>query len=143
MREATDPILTQFGVPPNGGSEAVALEVNRSTGLLHAVGIAVPFVEEMIEMGARWRNLDVAATMLTESTDPPDPDLVRADSAWLRFGQALVTDLTKAFTDPVDPDLVRAFESSAATTITRQYGDDPDPDLLRVQIVHDQWLNVG
>ncbi|MGA2191688.1 MAG: hypothetical protein ABSH33_24535 [Steroidobacteraceae bacterium] len=148
MREAADPILTHFGVPPNRGSGALALEVDRSTGLLHESGVAVPFVEEMIEMGVRWRNLGAAATMLTESTDPVDPDLIRADSAWLRFGQALVTDLTKAFTDPVDPDVVRAawlpraFES-ATTTITRQQGDEPDPDLLRLAIVHDQRLNVG
>jgi hypothetical protein len=138
MREAADPILTQFGVPPNRGSGALALEVDRSTGLLHESGVAVPFVEEMIEMGVRWRNLGAAATVLTESTDPIDPDLIRADSAWLRFGQALVTDLTKTVSDPVDPDVVRdawlqwAVES-AATTITREQGDEPDPDLVRAE----------
>jgi hypothetical protein len=138
MREAPDPILTQFGVPPNRGRGSLALEVDRSTGLLHESGVAVPFVEKMIEMGVRWRNLGAAATVLTESTDPIDPDLIRADSAWLRFGEALVTDLTKTLSDPVDPDVVRAAwlrwaTESAATTMTRELGDEPDPDLVRAE----------
>jgi hypothetical protein len=138
MREAADPILTQFGVPPNRGSEALALEVDRSTGLLHESGVAVPFVEEMIELGVRWRNLGAAATVLTESTDPIDPDLIRADSAWLRFGEALVTDLARTVSDPVDPDVVRAAwlqwaVESAATMITRGQVDEQDPDLVRAE----------
>jgi hypothetical protein len=148
MRESADPILTQFGVPPSGGSGELALEVDHSTGLLHESGVAVPFVEKMIEMGVEWRNLGAAATVLTESTVPADPDLMRPDSAWLRFGQALVTDLTKTFTDPVDPDVVRAagltraFER-ASTTMTREQGDEPDPDLLRLEIVHSPRLSLG
>jgi hypothetical protein len=138
MREVADPILTQFGVPPCRGSEELALEVDSSTGLLHEYGVGAPFVEEMIEMGVRWRNLGAAASVLTESTDPVDPDLIRADSGGLRFGQALVTDFTKTLSDPSDPDIVRAAwlrsaVDSAATTITRERVDEPDPDLVRAE----------
>jgi hypothetical protein len=137
--EVADPILTKFAVQPNRGNGALALEVDRSTGLLHESGANVPLVEEMIEMGVRWRNIGAAATLLTEqSTDQTDPDLIRADSAWLRFGQALATGFTKTLTDPVDPDLVRDawlrwVADRAATTITREQGDEPDPDLMRAE----------
>jgi hypothetical protein len=136
MPEASDPVLTRFGVRPKQGNGTPAVEVDRSTGLLHESGVAIPLVEEMIEMGARWRNLGAAATVLTESTDPPDPDLIRADAAWLRFGHALVTGITKADGDPVDPDIVRAGSlrsavGAAATIMTRDHPDVPDPDLVR------------
>jgi hypothetical protein len=139
MSEASDPVLTQFGVPPNQGSGTPALELDCSTGLLHQSGVAVPFVEEMIGIGVRWRNLgDAAASVLTESTDPIDPDLIRADSAWLRFGQALVTGITKTEGDPVDPDIVRVASlrsavGGAATIMTRDHPDVPDPDLVRTE----------
>lgn len=138
MRETPDPILMQFAVPPNRGNRALALEVDRSTGLLHECGVAIPFVEEIIEMGARWRNLGAAASVLTETADPVDPDLIRADSAWMRFGEALETVLTKTLNDPIDPDIVRAAwlswaTENAATVITRELGEEPDPDLVRAE----------
>jgi hypothetical protein len=105
---------------------------------LHESGVAVPFVEEIIKMGVRWRNLGAAASVLTEAADPVDPDLIRANSAWLRFGEALETGLTKTLSDPIDPDVVRAAwlrwaTESAATVITRELGDEPDPDLVRAE----------
>jgi hypothetical protein len=138
MREAPDPVLMQFAVSPNRGNGALALEVDRSTGLLHESGVATPFVEEIIEMGAKWRNLGAAASVLTETADPVDPDLIRADSAWPRFGAALETVLTKTLNDPIDPDVVRTewlrwATERAATVITREMGDKPDPDLVRAE----------
>jgi hypothetical protein len=140
MRDAPDPILRQFAVPPNRGNEALALEVDRSTGLLHESGVDIPFVEEIIEMGVRWRNLDAAASLLTETADPVDPDLIRSDSAWMRFSQALETVLTKTLNDPIDPDVVRAAwlrwaTESAGTVITRDLADEPDPDLVRAELL--------
>jgi hypothetical protein len=88
--------------------------------------------------------LGAAGTVLTESTDPIDPDLIRADSAWLRFGQALVTDHTRTVGDPVDPDIMRAASvrwavESAATLITRVEPDVPDRHARRRQ----RQLNYG
>jgi hypothetical protein len=38
---------------------------------------------------------------------------------------------------------LRSFNGNAATDGTHLDGDQPDPDVLRLEIVHDQRLNVG
>ena len=74
MSGRRDPILTQFAVPPSAGVTNPLLESDRSTGLLYEPGATAPFVEELIGMSAAWRSLVRADTLLTETTDPTDPD---------------------------------------------------------------------
>lgn len=141
MNRRPDPILTYFAVPPSTGNAGPSLVVDPSTGLLHDPGNTVPFVETLIEIGGERRSLAHIDTIATESySDPPDPDLVRADSPWLRFGEALTTTLTKMPEDPEDPDLVRVqslrwFVDGISTTLT-EAGEEPDPDLVRVGHTH-------
>jgi len=108
MSARQDPVLSQFAAPPGPGAGAPSLVVDRVTGLLHEPNATVPFIEELIRMGSAWQQrLVEAATILTEATDPPDPDLVRGDDAWPRLSGAVSTILTKAEIDPADPDLLR------------------------------------
>jgi hypothetical protein len=138
MNGRQDPVLSQFAAPPNPGAAARDLVVDRVTGLLHEPGATVPFIEELIHMGCAWQCLLEAATILTEATDPPDPDLVRGDNAWSRLSGAVSTVLTKAEIDPADPDLIRLeplqrVVGDMETLQTRQAPDPGDPGLVRAE----------
>lgn len=170
MSGPQDPILSQFAAPPRAGSGVPSLEVDRSTGLLHEPGATGPFIEELIAIGAARRNSPGVTTVITEATDPydpdlvrgdlprflgsadtlltrgddpPDPDLVRADAAWFRFTAAVTTNVTKTVDDPYDPDLVRAepFQRCAERLETDLTRFAPDPDLVRAESGREQPLS--
>lgn len=135
MSRRLDPILTQFGVSPSTGVGAPFLEVDRSTGLLYEPGASAPFVENLFEIASAWQSL--AETVLTKTSNPLDPDLVRGDPAWYRFSEAASTSFTKADLDPEDPDLLRSEQlewltAGADSPLTRHADDPSDPDLIRM-----------
>jgi hypothetical protein len=131
MSARQDPILTQFAVLPDTGSEGTCLEVDLSTGLLHESGVIAPYVEELIAMASSWRRDIGTGTLLTEAEDPIDPDIVRGDSPWLRAsGESVLTRRV----DPADPDLVRGDIrrlQAGVETVVSWIDDQVDPDLVR------------
>ena len=131
------PALIQFGVQPSTDSDAVCLEVDPRTGLLRRAGVAGAYVEYLIALGGEWQRVSGSATVLTESKDPHDPDLIRTESLRKTLSMETSTVLTKtARPDPIDPDMVRldairSALSSASSTVTRGQRDPEDPDLVR------------
>ena len=114
MTVLSDPIVTQFAVPPAAADGSMPLVVDRATGLLRQPGTTTPFVEALVAAAGEWRSLAGADTLLTETTDPADPDLIRSN----RFHR---------------------WMEGAVTQQTRQIPDVPDPDLVRAQSAHDWW----
>jgi len=146
MTARPDPIVIQFAVPPSSGSDSLSLVVDPATGLLRQPGATAPFVEELIATAHKWRDLAGADTILTKTTDPGDPDLVRA-SASSRLSEAVSTSQSNAEMDQSDPDLIRSdrfhqWMEGVVTHQTRQVPDAPDPDLVRAQSARD-WRVSG
>ena len=134
MTAASAPTLRQFAVRPELGPNSSSLSVDAKTGLLHREGKQVPWIEEMIAQGRAWQSTGETQTVLTETTDPLDPDLVRSLPRQ-SFMDAVSSSLTKIGDDTPDPDLVRpeALWIGMATVLTRMEPDQPDPDLVRAK----------
>ena len=145
MIDNRDPILAQFAVPPRAIGECRCLDCDPATGLLYEQGAATPLVEELIALGGAWQSDGRIVTLLTETRDPPDPDLVRGESLRQRVEAAVTTFFTKTDGDPIDPDLVRTEAAGRTlerveTLLTRVYPDPPDPDEVRTASV---WRDGG
>ena len=130
------PVLAQFAGRPRPGSSFSFPSVDPATGLLQETGATRPLIEELLAAGDAWRRANGIQTVLTESTDPKDPDLIRADS-WL-FRVDAESPITRGQIDPADPDLVRGdrplsgFLAAVETTLTKFDRPDPyDPDHTR------------
>jgi hypothetical protein len=134
----SEPVLKQFAVVPRAGTDMSTLRVDATTGLLREPGSSEPYVEQLFRRGAKWLSADGAATLLTESGDPVDPDLIRASSSSVATADELGSPITKADADSPDPDLIRAANArtdwmgAAATTMTKVVDEPHDPDLIRV-----------
>ena len=137
MSGPENPTLIQFGVAPRSDPDCDCLEVDPCTGLLHKPGMPGPYVEHLIALGREWQEASGNATILTESKDPADPDLVRTESLRRLLSTEVSTMVSKtAAPDPMDPDLVRTDSLPAAftcalSTVTRGQRDPQDPDLVR------------
>lgn len=127
------PVLAVFAQSPTESFAEPVLEVNPENGLLHRAGAITPFIEELLADAERWRRAASNATILTESRDPIDPDLVRNERSWeIAFG----TQLTKNAGESTDPDLIRLDHCRSwlhihSSQVTRAVPDPIDPDLVR------------
>lgn len=127
------PVLSQFAVEPDAGLCLPDLTIDPVTGLNYRTGASVPFIEEMMTATSIWSRASGCETFLTESGDPEDPDLVRAEI----YSQQFSSELTRGEMDPADPDLIRevmnanSLMAALSTTMTKTQSESPDPDLMR------------
>lgn len=137
MPNQKSPLLAWFAISPPEPDAIPAVEIDRSTGLLHRLGTSVPFVEELVQQKERWRHVVSAETILSRAADPIDPDLVRSCGDHTFLDSVLATNVTKAFEEP-DPDLLRSGGrdngpmGALSTNLTKAESDQPDPDLIRL-----------
>lgn len=136
MLKGGTPFLAQFATFPQGASSVPELCMDESSGLLHRVGERLPFVEELVLQKGKWLKTAYSETLLTESSDDPDPDLVRNDCAFGQLDVAFSTLITRQDGDESDPDLMRdecaqLVLARLSSHVTKQATDDPDPDLIR------------
>lgn len=94
------PLLARFAVAPRGPSCHPELEIDPSTALLRRLGVNAAFVDELEAAGNGWHGMAPLETVLSESNDPIDPDLVRAGVVWAETR-------LKKIDEEADPDLVR------------------------------------
>lgn len=126
------PLLARLAVDSSAVEASLNLKVDPNSGLLRIPGDDIPFVErvlnewELATSDGRSAVANGLATLLTETRDPADPDLVR-DS----FG--LQTTFTKSV-EPLDPDLILSDHTalfSSAITQNRLTPKKRDPDLAK------------
>lgn len=126
------PVLSQFEVAPAAGCELPPLQLDAVTGLSFRPEANSPFIDEALSDRDKWGAIAAAPTLLTETRDPADPDLVRMD-AFLGCGASTVT---RSQGETPDPDLVRAgithlLAAAIGTTVTKMPLEGRDPDLVR------------
>lgn len=99
---APPPLLARFAAAADDGPPLPQICTAGPDGLLRRVGDDTPLIDRLL-MARRGPGL---LTLLTESNDPSDPDLVRPVTR-MAADLLLVTTRTFAQAEPADPDLIR------------------------------------